>query len=72
LELENLKMPCYGEVPKDITEKVDLESPAKYRFESKTSFGQALAQMDFKNRSTVKSVQPVYTRPPLITKKKGG
>lgn len=55
-ELRKMGMPCYGEVPGDI---------------ELASFGKAMAQMDFQNRATVKSVQPVYTRPPLITKKKG-
>jgi len=55
-ELKNLKMPCYGEVP----EKVKL-----------ASFGEAMKQIDFQNRATIKSVQPVYTRPPLITKRRG-
>lgn len=61
-ELKTLGMPCYGEVPGDILLNADAIEIA--------SFGEALAQMDFQNRGTVKNVQPVYTRPPEITKRK--
>ncbi|MFA6436081.1 MAG: tRNA (adenosine(37)-N6)-threonylcarbamoyltransferase complex dimerization subunit type 1 TsaB [Candidatus Gracilibacteria bacterium] len=64
-ELKTLEMPCYGEVPEDISGNANANPHAV----EMASFGEALIQIDFQNRSTVKSVQPVYTRPPLITKK---